>query len=184
MRKESYVRPVDPDPRRKARGESRRPISEDEARALEAFGAALRMARKAAGLTQAELGLAAGYGKSWVYRLEAAVRRPRLSGIEALVAVIVRRSPVLGNGEALTRDLIRLAGIALAPESEYRERVERRRAKRVEDRRRDAERTKAIRLRVFARMREEAHREHQEAAEAKRRRSEGGSGKSGTKKSR
>lgn len=163
---------VDLEARKRERAACRRPISEEEARALEVFGAALRVARRAAELTQMDLGLMAGRGEKAVYRLEAAVRRPRRSTIEDLVAVIVDRVPALGGVERLTNELCALAGVGLAPESEYRERVERRRTRRLGWRAAKAERNDRIREQVFDEVRRQANRERLERAEAKRREAE------------
>lgn len=166
MRKEAHVAPVDPEARRRQREAIRRPITEEEARALEAFGAALRISRKAAGLTQTGLSRAAGYSDQLAYRLEAAIRRPRLSTIERLVEVIVAYAPFL-DGAQLVKDLVRLAGCGLAPESQYRERVERRREARLEERRRRDERSEALRQRAIAERVKEAQKQRREQAQAK-----------------
>ena len=153
MRKQGYVPPANPEYRARERASIRRPIEPGEVTHLERFGAALRMARRAADLTQTELGYGAGYGRSYVTRLETATRRPRRTGIERLAYVLVAHADRLGPVDRLTDDLCALAGAALAPESEYRHRVEVRREKRLEERERREKRTERIRQSVFREMR-------------------------------
>lgn len=54
----------------------------------ESFGRRLRIARRAIGLTQHELGARAGISGSQVYRLEAAEREPRLSTLVSLARAL------------------------------------------------------------------------------------------------
>ena len=153
MRKQGYVPPANPEYRARERASIRRPIEPGEVTHLERFGAALRMARRAADLTQTELGHGAGYAKDLVYRLECALRRPRRTTIERLARVLVARADRLGPVDQLTDHLCDLCGPALAPESEYRHRVEVRREKRLEERERREKRTERIRQSVFREMR-------------------------------
>jgi hypothetical protein len=71
-----------------------------------------------------------------IRQIERAIRRTRRSTLERIVAALVKAKPNLGDPAALLDRLSRLAGIGLAPESKYRERVEkRRRARNVKLRR-------------------------------------------------
>lgn len=54
----------------------------------ESYARRLRRARRANGMTQHELGAAAGISGSQVYRLEAAEREPRLSTVIALARAL------------------------------------------------------------------------------------------------
>ena len=128
MRKQTYIPLGRPEARTREQVAIRRPITRAEVAPLEAFGAALRIARKSANLTQRELAWRAGFEDKLVYSLEAALRRPRLSSIEALCAAIVERVPSLVPTERLRDELVTLAGPGLDPESVYRSRVEARRA--------------------------------------------------------
>ena len=67
---------------------------------------------------------------STIYRIEAAVRRTRLSTLQRIAEALCEAAPWMGDAERVTADLATLAGLGLAPESHYRERVERRRARR------------------------------------------------------
>jgi len=84
----------------------------------------------AAGLSQNALAWRAGMNPSTVYRIEAAVRRTRLSTLRRIAEALVGAAPWMGDAERVTADLATLAGLGLAPESQYRERVQRRRARR------------------------------------------------------
>jgi len=120
----------DPEGRARARKTCRRPIDEWEVAHLERLAAGLRTARKAAGLTQCDLALGARISPKTVYRIEAAVRRTRLSTLRRIAEALVAEAPWMGDPGRVTADLATLAGLGLAPESQYRERVERRRARR------------------------------------------------------
>ena len=119
----------DPARREVSRRTCRRPIAEWEIAHLERLAAGLRTARTAAGVTQCDLAYRAGVNPTTVYRIEAAVRRTRLSTLRRIAEALVRAAPWMGDPERVTADLATLAGLGLAPESQYRERVERRRAR-------------------------------------------------------
>lgn len=168
MYKQSPPRSPDPQARKRQRGRCRRPISDEEAQDLEAFGASLRLAREAAGLSQIKLARLAGYGDSQVQRLEAATRRPRRSSIERLAEVIVEHAPSFESAADLTDVLAKLAGIGLAPESDYADKIAASRARRLGKRDRKAARAKAKQERLVARLREEARQERLWRAEQKK----------------
>jgi transcriptional regulator with XRE-family HTH domain len=97
---------------------------------LERLAAGLRTARLAAGLTQSRLAVQAGLNPTTIYRIEAAVRRTRASTLRRVAEALVKAEPRLGDPARVTADLATLAGSGLAPESNYRERIERRRVRR------------------------------------------------------
>ena len=120
----------DPARREASRQSSRRPIEPWEVAHLERLAAGLRTARAAAGLSQCALAWRAGMNPSTIYRIEAAVRRTRLSTLQRIAEALVGAAPWMGDAERATADLATLAGLGLAPESQYRERIQRRRARR------------------------------------------------------
>ena len=120
----------DPARREASRKACRRPIDEWEVAHLERLAAGLRTARTAAGLSQCDLALRAGMNPSTVYRIEAAVTRTLLSTLQRVAEALVGAAPWMGDAERVTAALATLAGLGLAPESQYRERAQRRRARR------------------------------------------------------
>ena len=62
-----------------------------------------------------------------IEQIERAIRRTRRSTLERIVEALIKVKPDLGDPEALVGRLSLLAGAGLAPESEYRDRVEKRR---------------------------------------------------------
>jgi transcriptional regulator with XRE-family HTH domain len=101
----------------------RRPLQPEETPYLIAVANRLREVRRSRGLTQAELAVAAELSRRHVERLEAGNRRTRRSTLS-------RIAEALGD-PSLEDELVGLAGPALAPESEYAERVVRRRQRRL-----------------------------------------------------
>ncbi|WP_282945833.1 helix-turn-helix domain-containing protein [Cellulomonas endometrii] len=61
---------------------------EPEATQLRAFGATLRLIRTDAGLTQEQLGHAAGVGRTYIGEAETGVRNPTLTTIWQLAAAL------------------------------------------------------------------------------------------------
>jgi hypothetical protein len=113
------------------RGRCRRPITADEVASLEALGNELRCLRwTVAQLHRPALAVRAQISVRQIEQIERAIRRTRRSTLERIVAALVKVEPDLGEPAALVARLTELAGIGLAPESEYRERVERRRRRR------------------------------------------------------
>jgi hypothetical protein len=113
------------------RARSRRPITDDEVPGLEALGDELRRLRwTVARLHRPVLAIRAQISVRQIEQIERAIRRTRRSTLERIVAALVKVEPDLGEPAALVARLTELAGIGLAPESEYRERVERRRRRR------------------------------------------------------
>jgi hypothetical protein len=95
---------------------------------MEALGNELRrLRREVAGLSRARLGVSAEMSSRQIEQIERAIRRTRRSTLERIVAALVKAKPDLGDPAALLERLLSLAGASLAPESQYRERVEKRR---------------------------------------------------------
>jgi transcriptional regulator with XRE-family HTH domain len=121
---------VNPAQKAKARADSRRPIEFWEVPHLERLGAAVRTARLAAGFTRLGLAILAGVSDVTVYRIEAATRRTRASTLRRIAGALCDAAPMLGDPARVAADFATIVGLGLAPESEYAERVERRRARR------------------------------------------------------
>jgi transcriptional regulator with XRE-family HTH domain len=101
----------------------RRPIQPAETPYLGALGNRLRELRRSRGLTQGQLADAADLSRRHVERLEAGNRRTRRP-------TLFRIAEALGD-PSLVNELAILGGLALAPESDFGERVALRRARRV-----------------------------------------------------
>ena len=65
-----------------------------------------------------------------IEQIERGIRRTRRSTLKRIAAALVGVEPELGDVNALVEQLVELAGAGLAPESDYRYRVERRRERR------------------------------------------------------
>jgi transcriptional regulator with XRE-family HTH domain len=100
----------------------------DEVAGLEALGDELRQLRwNVAGLARLALAVRAEISVRQIEQIERAIRRTRRSTLERIASALVNVKPDLGDPAALVSRLSSLAGSGLAPESEYRERVEKRR---------------------------------------------------------
>ncbi len=128
---------------------ARRPILARERTHLLALGRLLAALRLGAGLTQQELGLLAGLGRTQVARIETGTRRTRRSTLRRVAAALVTVAPRLGTLERVHRALVEAAGLALAEESQYAERVARRRALRSDRAYATTLRAEETRLAVF-----------------------------------
>lgn len=111
--------------------ECRRPIAATEVPHLQALAQALREARNAAGLGQAAVAKRIGLSPRAMHRIEAGTRRTRRSTLTRIAGTLVLADPRLGPVDALLAHFVDAAGLALAPESPWAERLERRRKKRV-----------------------------------------------------
>lgn len=105
-------------------------MSCEERDAACALGGRLRAARRSAGLTQQRLAARAQLSERHLRRLERGDRRSRQSTLARLAEVVAAASDGRTAGDLLA-GWITVAGVSLAAESEHRERVERRRARRV-----------------------------------------------------
>lgn len=150
--------------------EGRRPLRAYERVHLERLGRLLATTRRAVGVTQGELALAAGLSRVQLARIETGVRRTRRSTLTRIAAALVFEAPTLGSVERLVDDLVEEAGPALAEESAYAERVARRRALRVEraDRAEDREEESST-LRVIHWFRTDRYRPEDELEEIRER---------------
>jgi transcriptional regulator with XRE-family HTH domain len=110
----------------------RRPLRAYERPHLLNLGRLLRAHRLGSGLTQSELALFADLSRVQVARIETAASRTRRSTLARMAAALVLHNPALAPVWRLTEDLAGAAGPALAEESQYAERVSRRRRARVD----------------------------------------------------
>lgn len=138
----------------KARSNRRRPIEDGEVPFLEAFGHTLRSLRNQAGLSQRDLAWLASISARHLLSLEHGLSRTRRSTVERIAGALA--SEGAGDAEVLTAHLVALAGPALAPESEYAERV----AKRRESRSRTKERIEARAQEIATGMAVEMAKDH------------------------
>jgi transcriptional regulator with XRE-family HTH domain len=128
--------------RARARAQCRRPIVDEvEVSHLDALGAALRAIRRAAGVSQHDLAARAEVNRVTLWRYEVGVRRPRASTLVRIATALAGAAPWV-DAQEVTDTLVGLAGPALAEESPFADRVERRRDRRTERRERDAERAR------------------------------------------
>ena len=119
------------------RSRCRRPIHAEEVAELEALGAEIRRLRtQGLRMSRRRFASLAELSEGHVARLEGGLRRTRASTLLRIAVQVVRRSPDLGDAETIASGLISSAGGALAPESAYRDRVERRHERRWDGRRR------------------------------------------------
>ena len=110
------------------RARCRRPITADEVAGLEALGDELRRLRwKVARVARPALSVRAQVSVRQIEQIEQAIRRTRRSTLKRIAAALVEMKPELGEAAALAERLAELAGPGLAPESAYRDRVEKRR---------------------------------------------------------
>ena len=113
------------------RARCRRPITPSEVPGLELLGTELRrLRREVAGLSRVRLGVCAEMSGRQIEQIERGIRRTRRSTLKRIAAALVQVEPELGDVNALVEQLVELAGAGLAPESDYRYRVERRRERR------------------------------------------------------
>jgi transcriptional regulator with XRE-family HTH domain len=106
-----------------------RPIPE-EVPYLAQLGDHLRRLRLEAGLAQWAMADLAELAPRHIRRLERGECRTRRSTLERLANALVDVDPDLGPADQLLDELVELAGVALAGESAYPDRVARRRARR------------------------------------------------------
>jgi transcriptional regulator with XRE-family HTH domain len=96
-------------PRLDGNTDTRGLVSEEEREHLQPFGADVRTMRKAAGLTQEQLGKLAGIGTTHISRLEQGRRRPSVDAIKALARILAPS----GTADAVEQRWGTLAGDSL-----------------------------------------------------------------------
>lgn len=105
------------------------PLTPEEYAGAEALGGYIRELRFAGGLSVPRAARASDMSENGWWRIENATRRTRHSTVERIAKGL---GAVLGiDPNEVYAELVKRADNALAPESEYRERVERRRAERI-----------------------------------------------------
>lgn len=113
------------------RARCRRPITPDEVPRLQALGDEIRRLRwRVAHVSRSKLALRAEVSIRQLEQIERAIRRTRRSTLGRIAGALVELRPDIGAADELVERLAALAGPALAPESDYRERVEKRRRSR------------------------------------------------------
>ena len=132
---------------------SRRPIADDEVRLLEELGRAIAHARVSAGLSRRALAERALMHPTSIARIEYGTRRTRPNALKRIARALAAEGDDL-DADALVKGWVRLGGRAIAPESEYADRVELRRQSRV-SRKRSRE-SRAQELLVYRNRRERA----------------------------
>ncbi|WP_404387831.1 helix-turn-helix domain-containing protein [Humibacillus xanthopallidus] len=108
----------------------RRPIQEWEVPYLKALGQELRALRLEAGITQEALAVSTGLSSRSLRRLERGERRTRYTTL-ARLSVRLSHSSSPERARDLLDRLLTIAGPALAPESQYAERLDMRRERRA-----------------------------------------------------
>lgn len=107
-----------------------KPSADDQVR-LAALGQRLRELRTSAGLGLGRLAVLTGIKDATLQSVELARHRTRASSVRRVVAALVDADPALGTVEELMVELMAIAAGTLAAESEFVDRIERRRTRRV-----------------------------------------------------
>jgi transcriptional regulator with XRE-family HTH domain len=106
----------------------------------------LKEVRRLSGLTWREVSDRSQISPGHLSALSSGNKRTRRSTLARLASVVVDANPDLGDVEALVDDLCQIAGPALAAESDYRDRVDRRWARKE---RRQTRQAKVAALRAW-----------------------------------
>lgn len=133
---------ADPAALERYRQRSRRPLTAEEIPFAEAMGAELRRARVERGMSTTELGACAEISRTCVWMIETARRRTRRSTLERIcwgLAPWIDDGPDQEYAENLLARLVEIGEPAIAPESKYTDRVERRRKRRLNRKRKEIE---------------------------------------------
>ncbi|MCH7584193.1 MAG: helix-turn-helix domain-containing protein [Acidobacteria bacterium] len=132
---------------------SRRPIADDEVQLLEELGRAIGQARGCAGRSRRALAESALMHPTSIARIEYGTRRTRSSTLKRIARALAAECDDL-DPDALVESWLLLGGRAIAPESDYSDRIELRRQNRV-SRKRSRE-SKAQELVAYRNRRERA----------------------------
>ena len=122
------------------RGSARCPINPEEVPFLDSLGALLRHSRESADLSRWQLGFAAEISERQVAFIEDGMRRTRASTLKRIAVAL---TPDGESAKTLLAKFLKVGGPAIAAESQYADRIARRRARRA--RRREAETERAFR---------------------------------------
>ena len=109
---------------------SRRPIPDGEVHLLEELGRGIAHARVLAGLSHRALAESALMHPTSIARIEYGTRRTRASALKRIAGALAAECADL-DADALVESWLRLGGRAIAPESDFAERLEVRRPSRV-----------------------------------------------------
>ena len=109
---------------------SRRPIADGEVQLLKELGRAIGRARGSAGLSRRALAESALMHPTSIARIEYGTRRARASTLKRIARALAAECEDL-DADALVESWILLGGRAIAPESDYPDRIELRRQSRV-----------------------------------------------------
>lgn len=113
------------------RARCRRPIASEEVAGLRALGDEIRRLRgQVARVARPRLAVRSEVSIRQLEQIEQAIRRTRRSTLARIAGALVELEPSIGTADELVARLVALAGPALAPESDYHERVEKRRRSR------------------------------------------------------
>ena len=139
---------------------SRRPIADDEVQLLEELGRAIGQARGSAGLSRRALAESALMHPTSIARIEYGTRRTRSSTLKRIARALAAECDDL-DADALFKRWVRLGSRAIALESEYADRLDLRRQRRVSRKRSGGSRAQELL----------AYRDRRERAELNRQRS-------------
>jgi hypothetical protein len=121
---------VNTDGKARRRAGSRRPIQDWEVEYLEQLGRELRRLREHTTLSIVDYAWECEISVPHVRRLELGLRRTRPSTLRRIATVIEAECPDEGTADEILARLLRLGGGAIAEESQYEARLDRRRARR------------------------------------------------------
>jgi hypothetical protein len=113
-----------------------RPLAEEERPYLRSLGEQLKDLHQSSGRTWFELANASLISKAHLENVAYGRKRTRRSTLARIVDALVEANPQLGPAQELLNRLCSIAGPALAPESDYQARVERKLARRAKARER------------------------------------------------
>ena len=137
---------------------SRRPIADDEVHLLEELGRAIAHVRGSAGLSRRALAEIALMHPTSIARIEYGTRRTRASTLKRIAGALAAQCDDL-DADSLVKSWVRLGGRAIAPESDYADRLELRRQSRVSRKRSSGSRSQELLAYRNRRVRAELNRQ-------------------------